>query len=437
MDQGDERIRAAARMEPMIGEDTPCRGCGYNLKGLEASGKCPECGRPIRRRRKLKHGECTMTAAPKSWLRVYSLGMTIAFVAWPAMIGGVFLRCVSGSRETALFAFAAGCAWWLGVVIATRPRPDMPDMVTTPAREWFWRRVLARILSAAVAIPLGVLFLTSGGAGAPPISISERGLWLIADLGLLLAAVGFGAFAFYMFELAHWAGDYQASTKWRAAAAGVLMSALLVILGRNINIAGGITTGLIALPGLVILFLLLMASVVVPEGYAFWALLQQRNSAAWAIANHDDAAAKVLRDREKLARERAEALAAGPPDIVPHVELPNVADSKKMRYNPKTMVPGPAPKRVKFTDPEFGGSADAETSYGLDPEGTPAPEPEQGKAARGRQSPGLLYNPKTMTPGPAPKRVTNFDAALNPSDPPRDPGDEQAFDLSPEPEKPA
>lgn len=431
MDAGDERIQAAARMEPIIGEDLPCRGCGYNLKGLVASGKCPECGRPIRKRRKVKQGDCMMTAAPKAWLNVYSMGMTVAFLAWPAMIGATIVRCMSGSREVAFFGLVAGCAWWVGVVIATRPRPEMPDMVTTPAREWFWRRVLARVLSAAIGVPLGVLLVTSEGA-TPPSGMSERQLWILGDLGFLAAAGGFAAFAFYMFELAHWAGDWQASTKWRAAGAGVILSTILVVIGRNAELASGITGNLTALAGGALFFVLFLTFVGVPAVYALWALLQQRESASWAIANHDAAAEKVARDRTKLERERAESLAAGPADIVPHVELPNVADSKKLRYNPKTMVPGPAPKRVKFTDPALGGDPDIDKPYGLDPEGTAAPAPKPGKVATTHRNPGLLYNPKTMTPGPAPKRVTNF----NLSD---DPGDEQAFDLAPEPEpdKPA
>lgn len=31
----------------VISEDTPCRRCGYNLRGLTATGLCPECGTPI------------------------------------------------------------------------------------------------------------------------------------------------------------------------------------------------------------------------------------------------------------------------------------------------------------------------------------------------------------------------------------------------------
>jgi hypothetical protein len=37
------------RTNGRIGEDLDCAGCGHNLRGLDAGGNCPECGRPVRR----------------------------------------------------------------------------------------------------------------------------------------------------------------------------------------------------------------------------------------------------------------------------------------------------------------------------------------------------------------------------------------------------
>ena len=31
----------------VLEEDTPCRRCGYNLRGLATTGLCPECGTAI------------------------------------------------------------------------------------------------------------------------------------------------------------------------------------------------------------------------------------------------------------------------------------------------------------------------------------------------------------------------------------------------------
>jgi hypothetical protein len=424
MNAGDQRIRDAATLDPIVGQDTPCKGCGYNLKGLIASGKCPECGRPIRRRRRINHADCTITSAPKTWLSLYALGATLTFLGWPIMIMCAIFRCVSGSRGLAVAALVTGCVWWLGVVITTRPRPKMPDMDHSPAREWFWQRTFARLLTAAIAVPLGVLLATAEGA-APVRGLPTTQLWLLADLGLIVSALGFIAYAFYQYQLAHWAGDAQASTKWRAAGVAVLAASFFVVLGRNISITDGLSGALTAIPGTILFLVLFLSFVGAPILFALWALMQQRETASWAVANHELAIDKVERDRAKLEQERAAFAAAGPPDIVPHVNMPAVAESKKSRYNPRTMVPGPAPKRIKFTDPDLGGSPDIDKPYGVDPEGTPAPEPAPGKVARTRHNPGLLYNPKTMTPGPAPKRITKFDD---------DDLDQPAFDLSPAPD---
>jgi hypothetical protein len=38
-------LAEAPRPVPPLAEDVPCLGCGYNLRGLASTGRCPECGR--------------------------------------------------------------------------------------------------------------------------------------------------------------------------------------------------------------------------------------------------------------------------------------------------------------------------------------------------------------------------------------------------------
>src|SRR5438552_13978961 len=40
------RAMTSAMPAPVFESDHPCLGCGYNLRGLRAGVKCPECGMP-------------------------------------------------------------------------------------------------------------------------------------------------------------------------------------------------------------------------------------------------------------------------------------------------------------------------------------------------------------------------------------------------------
>jgi len=43
VENGDESGK-----EREIAHDAHCHRCGYNLRGLKPSGRCPECGAPVR-----------------------------------------------------------------------------------------------------------------------------------------------------------------------------------------------------------------------------------------------------------------------------------------------------------------------------------------------------------------------------------------------------
>jgi hypothetical protein len=63
--------------------DTPCRRCGYNLRGLSKDGQCPECGAPI----KLSVGGDVLRYSDPNWLRRLRRG--ISLLLW------FFVACVS------------------------------------------------------------------------------------------------------------------------------------------------------------------------------------------------------------------------------------------------------------------------------------------------------------------------------------------------------
>ena len=52
----------AAQSRDLTSEDVPCLNCGYNLRGLEEDGQCPECGVPIERS---LHGNLLIYSSPE------------------------------------------------------------------------------------------------------------------------------------------------------------------------------------------------------------------------------------------------------------------------------------------------------------------------------------------------------------------------------------
>src|SRR4051794_18196189 len=86
---------------PAAETDLRCVGCGYLLRGLPASGNCPECGRPIERSLDRHRGPSAFEAAPsvRSFLRT-----TAAVLFRPTR----FYRSLSarheGTRRAAWFA---------------------------------------------------------------------------------------------------------------------------------------------------------------------------------------------------------------------------------------------------------------------------------------------------------------------------------------------
>ncbi len=60
-----------------IEEDIPCRQCSYNLRGIDCTGRCPECGAPA----ELSiHGDLLRHSDP-AWLRKLARGVRIMLLA--------------------------------------------------------------------------------------------------------------------------------------------------------------------------------------------------------------------------------------------------------------------------------------------------------------------------------------------------------------------
>ena len=122
-----------------IGHDVSCSGCGYNLRGLSPSGRCPECNAPI--------ADSLRTAvsrlSPEWWVeQVGTRARTAAMVLTCAVLGTLFaLRAVWGDP---------GRPWWsAGVLVAA-------GLLCLVLGGWAPRRAFAYVGAAEIGLAASV-----------------------------------------------------------------------------------------------------------------------------------------------------------------------------------------------------------------------------------------------------------------------------------------
>lgn len=107
-----------------LGADIPCRKCGYNLRGLNVEGKCPECGTMVG----LSVSGDLLRFSDPEW--VQGLGSGVRLILWGvvvmivAMAAGVVLTLMREKLLGSLMTLGAQglslAGWW----ILTRPDPS-------------------------------------------------------------------------------------------------------------------------------------------------------------------------------------------------------------------------------------------------------------------------------------------------------------------------
>jgi hypothetical protein len=191
----------------MVNRDAPCRGCGYNLRGLSTDGRCPECGTVVG------------VSVQGDWLRfsdpqfLLTLRKGVRFILWSILITvivvvlSVILQMAVGPKAAPVIQFAGLLGYIPGIIgawLLTAPDPSGvgEDRYGTARR----------IIRIALVIGAVNYVINFGTSAAGPVAPAARlMLQTIAFLAGIVELVGQFAQLNYLSKLALRIPDPQLS----------------------------------------------------------------------------------------------------------------------------------------------------------------------------------------------------------------------------------
>lgn len=224
------------KLEPPVASAFTCRGCGYDLRGLDAEASCPECSTPVARS---TGGDLLRFCAP-DWLKRLRLGLGLIVVGMLAELASYILlplafavmSTLGAVRISIYVAFGAAAAAFavvsvLGVWFATTPDPGGADRergrIARQVARWC---MIAAILKA----PMDLIWGAAGWTGWPSqVMIVNALLYAGFYVSLLATGLGWIAFAVHAKHLAERLPRHDL-----AALAGLVMWANVVLMFAGI-----------------------------------------------------------------------------------------------------------------------------------------------------------------------------------------------------------
>lgn len=309
----------ASALPDYVIDDRPCVSCGYNLKGLRTRDNCPECGRPISRRRRGQRGSESLVQAPIGWLQAFKYAAVLLMISSAAFVLlNAFSRLLIPHLPAvhSIGLLTASVGWWVGVLLVTRPRPVMASTTMDPRREWFFTRLAARLTQACWPVAVGASLLAAqmhaaavaAGPGAPGAAGPPLWLLFLASGAALVAALGLITLCIYISNICFWAADTGLAMNFRACAwsltaagtVGFLLSTHAIFSLQGVKLPPALEAFILG-PVLLLggLFILLAVA------HLLWCLWRLQSMAAWAVIHH-----VTSEHREERMKERADRMAA-------------------------------------------------------------------------------------------------------------------------------
>lgn len=284
-----------------IDDDRACTKCGYNLRGLTTSSRCPECGTPI-----TTYGESTFTSSgivrkktrtmdfcdlPPAMIRKFSLGFYLAAISLLGILLLVFTSFrfgISGETYAATIT-ALSFIWFPAVWLMTTPL-DIPYEQRLGAPWELKVRVWARWLQLGWLLNAGIAWIelsTAAGGGA---------MFTVVELLTELAGIaGVALLCLLLANFSAWVRDDFAERCFNYAIGGMLIVTPVLFFG---------TTLVMTIMPMAIVFFIILWFVWVGAIFAFpvglWSL---GRSMSWAVRHSKDRIARATEVADSLAPE--------------------------------------------------------------------------------------------------------------------------------------
>ena len=218
----------AQRTAAKVTQGPRCRKCSYDLTGLPFGGRCPECATPIpiRTRRVLADN---LAHAPTWYLRWLAVGSIATVIG--GLGGMASLLMVAGEHSLRWgVPFACLLLWAAGVWIVTRPHESSIDQRTDFVREGRLSRWASRLTQWAWAAGVALAWAanevehTALMAGTPVDEALVRGLFVGAWVCLGIGLLGLVPVCVQLSSVAQWAGAEWTGEWMRGASIGLVLA---------------------------------------------------------------------------------------------------------------------------------------------------------------------------------------------------------------------